>query len=66
MEKEAVVGKRYKNIKTGKIYLVLHNAVAAWDNLQSLVVYKREGEHETEKIWVRSLTEFNEKFELFA
>jgi hypothetical protein len=52
-------GKAYTNIKTGRIYEVLHTASAAWDIAQTLVVYK---DIERGSVWVRSLTEFKEKF----
>jgi hypothetical protein len=52
-------GRLYTNIKTGKAYKVSHIATAAWDTAQVLVVYQDlEG-----AAWVRSLTEFMEKFE---
>jgi len=54
-------GKHYRNIKTQNIYVVLHVAKAAWDNSQVLIVYRQllSDEH----IWIRSRTEFYEKFE---
>jgi hypothetical protein len=53
-------GKAYANIKTGKVYTVLHSAAAAaWDIAQVLVVYQ---DTEQGAVWVRSLTEFKEKF----
>jgi hypothetical protein len=64
MQKETKVGGRYKNIKTGKVYIVLYNALASWDSSQNLVVYHREDKYADSKIWIRSLTEFNEKFKL--
>jgi hypothetical protein len=49
----------YTNIKTGTVYKVSHIATAAWDTAQVLVVYQDlEG-----AAWVRSITEFVEKFE---
>jgi hypothetical protein len=64
MQEEAKVGGRYKNLKTGKVYVVIHNALASWDSLQSLVVYQipREDKRADGQVWVRSLTEFNKKF----
>jgi hypothetical protein len=64
MREEAKIGGRYINKKNGKIYIVLHNALAAWDSYHNLVVYQREDKDAVDQIWVRSLTEFNEKFEL--
>ena len=63
MQEEVKVGGRYKNNKTGKVYTVLYNAHASWDSYQSLVVYQRENKDVVDQVWVRSLTEFNEKFE---
>jgi hypothetical protein len=63
MQEEAKVGGRYLNKKTGRIYIVLHNALASWDSYQNLVVYQREDKDVVDQIWTRSLTEFNEKFE---
>jgi hypothetical protein len=64
MQKEAKIGGRYLNKKTGKVYVVLHNALSSWDSHQNLVVYQREDKVEINQIWVRSLTEYNEKFNL--
>jgi hypothetical protein len=64
MQEEAKIGGRYTSKKNGRIYIVLHNALAAWDSYQNLVVYQREDKDAVDQIWVRSLTEFNEKFEL--
>jgi hypothetical protein len=64
MQEEAKTGGRYINKKNGIIYIVLHNALAAWDSYQNLVIYQREDKDAVDQIWVRSLTEFNEKFEL--
>jgi hypothetical protein len=56
------VGKRYRNIKTKDVYVVLCIGLAAWDSEQSLIVYQRmDGNDKT--VWIRSGTEFNEKFE---
>jgi hypothetical protein len=63
MQEEVKVGGRYLNKKTGRIYIVLHNALASWDSYQNLVVYQREDKDVVDQIWIRSLTEFNEKFE---
>jgi hypothetical protein len=63
MQKEAKVGGRYLNKKTGRIYIVLYNVLASWDSYQNLVVYQREDKDVADQIWARSLTEFNEKFE---
>jgi hypothetical protein len=52
-------GKAYTNIKTGRAYKALHIAFSAWDTAQILVVYE-DIEHGS--VWVRSLTEFKEKF----
>ncbi|GHU51030.1 hypothetical protein FACS1894200_10860 [Spirochaetia bacterium] len=63
MNKVVKAGGRYRNIKTGNVYMAVANAQASWDVNEELVVYQREdGEDET--VWVRSLTEFNEKFEI--
>jgi hypothetical protein len=64
MRKEVKIGARYLNNKNGRIYIVLHNALASWDSYQNLVVYQREDKDAVDQIWVRSLTEFNEKFKL--
>jgi hypothetical protein len=64
MQEEARIGGRYKNIKTENVYVVLYNVIASWDSIQRLVVYQREDKDADSKVWVRSLTEFNEKFEL--
>jgi hypothetical protein len=53
-------GKSYINKKTKEIYTVLHFATASWDDTQVLVVYAKP---ELDKLWVRSLNEFKEKFE---
>jgi hypothetical protein len=63
MQEKVKVGGRYLNKKTGRIYIVLHNALASWDSYQNLVVYQREDKDVVDQIWIRSLTEFNEKFE---
>ena len=52
-------GKSYTNIKTGEVYKVLPIAAAAWDTAQVLVVYQ---DLEQGPVWVRSMTEFSEKF----
>jgi hypothetical protein len=52
-------GRLYTNIKTGNLYKVLYLAIAAWDTNQVLVVYQ---DVKKELVWVRSLTEFGEKF----
>jgi hypothetical protein len=60
-------GDKYRNKKTCKIYAVLSTAYAAWDSCQRLVVYqKMEINADDNRVWVRSLTEFNEKFELLG
>jgi hypothetical protein len=64
MQEEAKIGGRYLNKKTGRIYVVLYNARASWDSYQILVIYQREEKDAVDQIWVRSLNEFNEKFEL--
>jgi hypothetical protein len=64
MQKEAEVGGWYSNKKTGQVYVVLYNALASWDSYQNLVVYKRKDKEDGDQVWVRSLAEFNEKFEL--
>jgi hypothetical protein len=61
MPKEVNVDSRYRNIKTGNIYTVIAIARACWDIYQWLIIYRRENDV---YVWVRSLTEFNEKFEL--
>jgi hypothetical protein len=66
VQEEAKIGGRYLNKKTGRIYIVLHNALASWDLYQSLVIYQREEKDAVDQIWVRSSTEFNEKFELLG
>ena len=63
MREEANVGGRYKNKRTGNIYIVLHNAFASWDSYQNLVVYQREDKDADGRIWVRAFSEFYEKFE---
>jgi hypothetical protein len=63
MQDEVKVGGHYLNKKNRKIYVVLLNALSAWDTCQNLVVYQREGKGDAVQIWVRSLTEFKEKFE---
>ena len=56
------IGKRYRNIKTKSIYVILNIGLAAWDSNQRLIVYQREsGSDKT--VWIRSKTEFYEKFE---
>jgi len=56
------IGKRYRNIKTQNIYTVINIGLASWDSDQCLIVYQQaEGRDST--IWIRSRTEFNEKFE---
>ena len=62
MPEEVTVGGRYRNNKTGNVYIVLHNAVASWDVHQSMVIYQRE-DGDDKKVWVRSLAEFKAKFE---
>jgi hypothetical protein len=64
MQEEAKIEGRYEHKKTGRIYVVLHNALASWDSYQNLVVYQREDKDAIGQVWVRSLTEFNEKFKL--
>jgi hypothetical protein len=64
MGKEAKIGGRYVNKKTGRVYIVLYNASASWDLYQNLVIYRGGDKGAIDKVWVRSLTEFNEKFEL--
>jgi hypothetical protein len=66
MQEEAKVGKRYLNKKTGRVYIVLHNALASWDSYQNLVIYQKEDKDAVDQVWARSLTEFNEKFELLG
>jgi hypothetical protein len=61
---EVEIGGRYENIKTGKVYIVLYNALASWDAYQHLVVYQRADKDAGSTVWVRSLTEFYEKFKL--
>jgi hypothetical protein len=56
------VEKRYRNIKTQDVYVVLNIGLAAWDSGQRLIIYQRAG-GDDKTIWVRSGTEFNEKFE---
>ena len=51
-------GRLYTNIKTGRVYKVLHIAAAAWDTNQVLAVCQDV----EQTVWVRSLTEFREKF----
>jgi hypothetical protein len=63
-EEEIKIGGRYLNKNTGRIYIVLHDALASWDSYQRLVVYQREDKDAIDQVWIRSLTEFNEKFEL--
>lgn len=63
MQKEAKINGRYKNIKTGKVYIVLYNAFASWDSYQNLVVYQIEDKDADDRIWVRAFHEFYEKFE---
>jgi hypothetical protein len=53
-----IPGQKYKNIKTGNIYKVLHLANSAWDVEQILVVYAAN----KKDIWVRSYNEFLDKF----
>jgi hypothetical protein len=64
MQEEAKIGGRYEHKNTGRIYVVLNNALSAWDAYQNLVVYQREDKDVSDQVWVRSLTEFNEKFKL--
>jgi hypothetical protein len=61
---EVETGGRYENIKTGEVYIVLHTALASWDCCRHLVVYEREDKEAGNPVWVRSLTEFGEKFRL--
>ena len=63
MHEEAKAGGRYRNKKTGNIYVVLHSAFASWDSYQSLAVYQREDKDADGRIWVRAFSEFYEKFE---
>jgi hypothetical protein len=60
----AKIGGYYLNKKTREIYIVLHNALSSWDSYQDLVVYRKESMNAINQVWARSLTEFNEKFEL--
>ncbi|GMO39992.1 MAG: hypothetical protein Pg6C_00680 [Treponemataceae bacterium] len=53
-------GKTYRNIKTGRLYRVLHIVTASWDIEQLLAVYEPVGGGSP---WARSVTEFREKFE---
>jgi hypothetical protein len=53
-------GMNYVNSKTGSIYAVHAIAKAAWDVEQLLVVYESFA---TGERWVRSLSEFKEKFD---
>jgi hypothetical protein len=64
MQEEVKIGGRYLNKKNRRIYIVLYNALASWDSCQNLVVYQRENRDAINQVWVRSLNEFNEKFEL--
>ena len=57
MHEEAKAGGRYRNKKTGNIYVVLHSAFASWDS------YQREDKDADGRIWVRAFSEFYEKFE---
>jgi hypothetical protein len=61
---EVEIGGRYENIKTGEVYIVLRTALASWDCCQYLVVYQRADKEAGNPVWVRSLTEFGEKFRL--
>jgi hypothetical protein len=63
MQEEAKIGGHYLNKKNGKIYIVLHNALASWDSYQNIVVYQKESMDAINQVWVRSLNEFKEKFE---
>lgn len=55
------VNSRYVNKKTGNTYIVTAIGVAAWDVNQKLIIYRRVSKDDT-TVWVRSETEFNEKF----
>ena len=56
------VGKRYRNIKTKGIYVVLNIGLATWDSDQCLIVYQRM-DCDDKTVWIRSRHEFDEKFE---
>jgi hypothetical protein len=56
------IGNWYRNIKTKDVYVVLSIGLAAWDSRQCLIVYQRMGGND-KTVWIRSRTEFNEKFE---
>jgi hypothetical protein len=65
MQEEAKIGGRYLNKKTGKIFVVLHNALSAWDySYKKFVIYRWEGDDINGQVWARNLREFNEKFKL--
>jgi hypothetical protein len=55
------VGKCYQNIKTKNVYAILGIGLAAWDSSQCLIVYQR-ADSDDKTVWIRSRTEFNEKF----
>lgn len=57
-----IVGAKYTNKKTHHYYVVLDIALAAWDSSETLVVYREVG-RDYPTVWVRSKTEFLEKFE---
>jgi hypothetical protein len=54
------VGKLYKNKRTNDLYAIESFARAAWDVDQYLIVYRKIDGDQT--VWVRSATEFREKF----
>jgi hypothetical protein len=58
---EIQVGKRYQNIKTRDIYIILNIGIAVWDLSQCLIVYQRTDGND-KAVWIRSRTEFDEKF----
>jgi hypothetical protein len=60
MKFEIIEGNHYKNIKNEETYIVLYKALSAWDINQNLIVYRNLN---NPIIWVRSETEFCEKFE---
>jgi hypothetical protein len=59
MSLEIKVGECYTNIKTDEVYEVLYIATPVWDIGQQLVLYCKVDD---DKVWVRSMTEFKEKF----
>jgi hypothetical protein len=66
MQKKAKIGGRYLNKTTGKVYIVLRNALLSRDPDQSFVVYQGENTDAKNQIWIGELADFNETFKFLG